>query len=443
MRYIARADEIKMFKKLELDDDRAAFIVRFWRLRDPTPDTQDNEYRSLFWRRVKEANDAFQETTDPGWKTDRGKIHILCGPPSRIQNELFAETNAGPSAGSGLIRWIYEGRPCGRNDIGPVLVVPFVRQVSGEFELSTDPRLSSLAFDVHDLTDPVKLSVERWLGSLGGRARSELSVMADLGKLQEVAHPEEIIVERVETSETYGTYPVAAEIQRYRYPSGGTLAVLTVAAPSGRPGTSTGLIARFAPRDPALSKRFVGEESFRVQGEGANRVAQARIALEPATWDVTVLVANPDAEKMGVFRGAVEAAKRAPGLALSDVTLANSLEPLAYASLVSYDEPYQVGSFRVVPRIGEAVRRGDSVTLFYEVYAGTAPYTVTYQLEGRDVDGSFRALGPPSTREVETVAQGWSLDTSAAWPLGEYRVRIRVADGSGASVETTRPFRIE
>ncbi len=443
VRYIARADEIKLFKNLESDADRAAFIARFWQLRDPTPDTQENEYRSLFWRRVKEANQILQDTTDPGWKTDRGKIYVLCGPPSRIQIEPFAETKAGPGAGRGLIRWIYEGRPCGRNDIGPVVVVPFVRHLSGDYELSTDPRLSALSFDVHDLTDPAKLSIERWLSSIGADGRSELGVMADLGKLQEGVHPEEIIVERVETSESYGSYPIAADLERYRHPHGGTLAVLTVSAPIGRPGASAGLIARFSPRDPSLAKRFVGEESFRLEGEGANRVAQARIVLEPATWDVTVLVANPDAEKVGLFRGVVEVTKATEGLALSDVTLAAFLEPLAYASLASHDEPFQVGSFRVVPRTSDAVNRGSPLMLFYEIYGGVAPYTITYQLEGRDVDGGFRALGPPATRDGGTAAQGWSLDTAASWPLGEYRVKIRVADASGTSVEATRGFRLD
>ena len=54
--YLIDKDEIKEFKSLKADPDRAAFIERFWRRRDPNPATLANEYRQLFWNRVQEAN---------------------------------------------------------------------------------------------------------------------------------------------------------------------------------------------------------------------------------------------------------------------------------------------------------------------------------------------------------------------------------------------------
>jgi GWxTD domain-containing protein len=57
--YLISAEEIKEFKYQKTDGDRVAFIERFWRRRDPTPATLVNEYRQLFWNRVKEANEKF------------------------------------------------------------------------------------------------------------------------------------------------------------------------------------------------------------------------------------------------------------------------------------------------------------------------------------------------------------------------------------------------
>ena len=55
---------------------------------------------------------------------------------------------------------------------------------------------------------------------------------------------------------------------------------------------------------------------------------------------------------------------------LSDVFLAETVAPLEFVSLASYDEPYLIGPFHVVPRVNSIYRQGDSVSLFYEVYGG-------------------------------------------------------------------------
>ncbi|MHC5024967.1 MAG: GWxTD domain-containing protein, partial [Planctomycetota bacterium] len=96
IRYIAEAAEMKVFKKLKSETDRALFIERFWARRDPSPETLANEYRQIFWERVREANDLFLDSHKPGVMTDRGKIYVLYGPPSKIEDmpNLDTHTNA-------------------------------------------------------------------------------------------------------------------------------------------------------------------------------------------------------------------------------------------------------------------------------------------------------------------------------------------------------------
>jgi GWxTD domain-containing protein len=62
----------------------------FWKKQDPTPSTAFNERMAAFYQRVDYAyfNFASQHTLD-GSMTDRGKVYILYGPPSKIDRQLL------------------------------------------------------------------------------------------------------------------------------------------------------------------------------------------------------------------------------------------------------------------------------------------------------------------------------------------------------------------
>ncbi|HEY2934211.1 MAG TPA: GWxTD domain-containing protein [Acidobacteriota bacterium] len=76
--------EREKFRQLKDDSTREAFIEEFWRRRDPTPSTPRNEYKEEHYRRLLYATRMFQEGI-PGWKSDRGRVYILHGPPDREQ----------------------------------------------------------------------------------------------------------------------------------------------------------------------------------------------------------------------------------------------------------------------------------------------------------------------------------------------------------------------
>jgi GWxTD domain-containing protein len=442
VRYLATRAEIKAFRLLETDEARAGFIETFWSRRDPTPETLINEHRQLLWERVQEANRLFIDSTRPGWRTDRGRIYILYGPPSQIEQDIHADTEGLPTAGRGLIRWIYEGRPGERRDLDPVVIVPFVRDMTGEYRISYDPKLSSVFFDVLSAGDPSSRPWETWLPDHLAYSRSPLAIMLDLGKLQELPSQEEVLLERVDSYEAFvgDTLPVA--LHRYRHQTeGGHVISVTAALPEAAGSGSPALIARFVPGHPSSQSRILGEDSFRVEGEGAVRLAQARLTLAPDTYDVTVLVVDPGSRTSSLFRTELNVEDPAAGgIQISDITLARALEPLPYTTLASYDEPFVVGGFRVVPRVDASVPRGESMALFYEVYGGQAPYRVTYRLEGRKPGGEWKLLGPPVVQDGAQGAQGWEVPTAANWPLGEYRVRVLVEDAGGAATDGILAF---
>ena len=55
--YIITDEEKRAFKQLKTDEERQAFVESFWERRDPTPDTEENEYKEEHYRRIAYANE--------------------------------------------------------------------------------------------------------------------------------------------------------------------------------------------------------------------------------------------------------------------------------------------------------------------------------------------------------------------------------------------------
>ncbi len=82
VRYIITGQEKKAFLNLP-PSERARFIEEFWKSRDLDPDTEKNEYKIEYLKRIDEAKHLFNEGGTSGWLTDRGRIYILLGPPEQ------------------------------------------------------------------------------------------------------------------------------------------------------------------------------------------------------------------------------------------------------------------------------------------------------------------------------------------------------------------------
>jgi GWxTD domain-containing protein len=81
--YIILPMENEVFMKLENDRDRDIFIESFWKQRDPTPGTPENEYKDELIKRFNYANKEFHKGAPrDGWMTDMGKFYIILGPPN-------------------------------------------------------------------------------------------------------------------------------------------------------------------------------------------------------------------------------------------------------------------------------------------------------------------------------------------------------------------------
>ncbi len=93
--WIITDQERAAFKQLSNDEERDNFIEAFWQRRDPTPDTEENEYKEEHYRRIAYANEHFAAGI-PGWKSDRGRIYIMYGPADEIDSHPSGGTYERP-----------------------------------------------------------------------------------------------------------------------------------------------------------------------------------------------------------------------------------------------------------------------------------------------------------------------------------------------------------
>ncbi len=147
--YIITPAERAAFKKLTTDEERDRFIQQFWERRNPNPGSPDNGFKAEFYRRIAYANEHFASGI-PGWKTDRGRVYIMYGPPDEIDShpsggQYLMPSNEMPYAGPGVSPtmttypfedWTYNYIPGIGNNVKLEFVDP---TMTGEYHLTMNP----------------------------------------------------------------------------------------------------------------------------------------------------------------------------------------------------------------------------------------------------------------------------------------------------------------
>jgi GWxTD domain-containing protein len=127
--------------QLSNDEERDQFIEAFWQRRDPTPDTEENEFKEEHYARIAYANEHFAAGI-PGWKSDRGRIYIVFGKPDEIEShpsggsyERPMEEGGGETSTYPFEQWRYrylEG-------IGQEIIIEFVDTcMCGDYHMTID-----------------------------------------------------------------------------------------------------------------------------------------------------------------------------------------------------------------------------------------------------------------------------------------------------------------
>jgi GWxTD domain-containing protein len=140
--YIITDQERAAFKKLSTDDEREQFIEAFWERRSPNPGSPENEFKEEYYRRIAYTNEHYASGI-PGWKTDRGRIYIMYGPPDEIESHPSGgsyvrppEEGGGETSTYPFEQWRYRYI----DGIGTNIILEFVDPtMTGEYHLTIDP----------------------------------------------------------------------------------------------------------------------------------------------------------------------------------------------------------------------------------------------------------------------------------------------------------------
>jgi GWxTD domain-containing protein len=140
--YIISDQERSAFLQLSTNEEREQFIEAFWQRRDPTPDTVENEFKEEHYRRIAYANEHFAAGV-AGWRTDRGRIYIIWGPPDEIEAHPTGGLYNRPmdEGGGQTTTYPYEDwRYRHMDGIGDNIIIEFVdSEGSGNYHMTMDP----------------------------------------------------------------------------------------------------------------------------------------------------------------------------------------------------------------------------------------------------------------------------------------------------------------
>ncbi|MFH1194190.1 MAG: GWxTD domain-containing protein [bacterium] len=88
MVYIASTNDIDSIQSAETFEEKLVRFTNYWKSKDPSPNTIENEVLLEYYRRVDFSNENFKSYLE-GWRTDMGMIYITLGPPNAVERRPF------------------------------------------------------------------------------------------------------------------------------------------------------------------------------------------------------------------------------------------------------------------------------------------------------------------------------------------------------------------
>src|SRR5439155_275518 len=87
--FLLSADDEDNFARLQ-PGEQERWMEDFWRRRDPSPGTDENEAREAFMQRIVIANQRFGRAgLEPGMFSDMGRVFIRYGEPSEVEKQVM------------------------------------------------------------------------------------------------------------------------------------------------------------------------------------------------------------------------------------------------------------------------------------------------------------------------------------------------------------------
>jgi GWxTD domain-containing protein len=400
--WIITEEERKAFKNFATDDERQQFIEQFWLRRDPTPDTEENEYKEEHYRRIAYANERFASGI-PGWKTDRGRIYIAFGPPDEIESHPSGGTYQRPwEEGGGTTstfpfeKWRYRYI----DGVGQDIVIEFVDPtMSGEYRMTMDPSEKDALLYVPGagltMMEEMGLAskVDRFTRTDGTRlgtgnqplpARmNQFERLAQFANLQKAPQIKFKDLEAAITSTIkFNLLPMKVRVDYIPVTSSSIFSAITLQFDrkdlefKDKEGVSKATVNVFA-RITTMSRRTVNtfEEVVSVETPtdmlqqtvlGAS-VFQKTVPLPPGKYRLNVVAKDVTSGNMNNYEVALDVPRfDEEQLSASSIILADLIEKVPIKSIGTGQ--FVIGTSKVRPRLGESFRRDERMGIYFQLY---------------------------------------------------------------------------
>jgi len=491
--YIITDEERKAFKQLSNDEERDQFIEAFWQRRDPTPDTEENEFREEHYRRIEYANEHFAAGV-PGWRTDRGRIYIMYGPPDEIEAhpsggtyERPMEEGGGETSTFPFEDWRYryiEG-------IGQEIIIEFVDTcMCNEYHMTIDrsekdallmtPNGGATLYEQMGLSTKADRFTNGGLERLGAGPMSSDLQSKQFDRLEQYAKLqapppvkfkdlEEVVTHKI--SVNLMPFDVLADFVRV---TGDTVLVpITIQMKnrditfSNKEGVQRGTVNIFC-RVTTLTGKVAHTFEDTVQADiPAELLAKAAessqiywkaVPLRPGRYRFDVVVKDVNGDRVGTWSRGIQVPEYPEDkLATSSLILADVMEPVAAKNVGTGS--FVIGATKVRPRVPPSdgkpasFKRDQKLNFWMQVYnlsvnekthkpSATVEYDVVNTSTNKPVIHTVE-----STDQMGNIGDQLTLQkTLSAANLGPgvYRIQIKVNDNiSKQTVEPSGMFMVE
>ncbi len=481
--YIITDEEKAAFKRLQTDEEKQQFVEQFWLRRDPTPDTEENEYKEEHYRRIAYANDHYASGI-PGWKTDRGMIYIKYGPPDEIEShpsggsyERPQEEGGGETSTYPFEQWRYrylEG-------IGTNVIIEFVdTTMSGEYHMTMDPSEKDALLYVPGagLTQAEQMGLacknQRFMRTdgthLGTGAAPLPESMNEFTRLEKYANlqkPPPIkfkdLEAQINSTIKYNTLPMQVMVDYIKVTDATVLTNITIQFENKelqyvtKEGVAKATVNMYG-RITSISRRPVNwfEDTVEVQipsemlqqAMNGSRVYFKSIPLPPGTYRLNIAAKDVVGGTVNNYEKALNVPHYDEDqLGVSSVILADEIEKVPTKSIGTGN--FVIGSSKVRPRVSETFKRDEKMGVYVQFYNfamddktrkpdGTIQYEVVNNGSKQTVFTFTEELSKIENASPSLVTVEKLLPLNKLEP-GSYSLKMTVVDKLKNATLTTPP----
>ncbi len=398
--YIISKEELDAFHRLTTNEEREQYIEEFWRRRNPDPDSPENSYREEHYRRIAYANERFSSGI-PGWKTDRGHIYILWGPPDEIASHPTGGTYDRPAeqGGGSTVTYPWElWRYRHLEDIGDNIEIEFVDPSgSGEYHITMDPGEKDALAKVPGagLSTCEQLGLcskaQRFTNTNGTTMPAPLGGVSNFDEFDNISRyfavqrpPQHfkdldaLVTARIVRNQIHMDY----RFDFLRVTNNSVLVPITLQVANrdlsfkGKDGIQSATLNLYG-RITTLSGRVVQTfedvvsrdfpDSLFQSSVNLSSIYQKSVPLRSGLYRLDVVLKDAQSGNVGV----IDAALRVPlyeeeSLDASSLILADQIHPVP-TSQIGYG-PFVLGNYKVRPRINPEFSAADNMGIFLQLY---------------------------------------------------------------------------